>query len=59
VADAPILILDEPTEHLDEPTAAALTADLLGATGDRTLLLITHRPFGLSEVDEVVHLEQH
>jgi ABC-type transport system involved in cytochrome bd biosynthesis fused ATPase/permease subunit len=59
LADAPILILDEPTEHLDEETAAALTADLLAATGDRTLLLITHRPFGLSEVDEVVHLQPH
>jgi thiol reductant ABC exporter CydC subunit len=53
---APILILDEPTEHLDEETAAALTADLLAATRDRTLVLITHRPYGLSEVDEVVRL---
>jgi thiol reductant ABC exporter CydC subunit len=59
LAGAPILILDEPTEHLDEETAAALTADLLAATGDRTLLLITHRPFGLSEVDDIVHLGQH
>jgi ATP-binding cassette subfamily C protein CydC len=59
LAGAPILVLDEPTEHLDEPTAATLTADLLAAAGNRSLLLITHRPFGLSEVDDVVHLRQH
>jgi thiol reductant ABC exporter CydC subunit len=58
LAKSPILVLDEPTEHLDEPTAAALTADLLAAAGNRSLLLITHRPFGLSEVDDVVHLRQ-
>jgi thiol reductant ABC exporter CydC subunit len=54
---APILVLDEPTEHLDEPTAAALTQDLLAATTDRSLLLITHRPFGLSQVDTVLRLD--
>jgi ABC-type transport system involved in cytochrome bd biosynthesis fused ATPase/permease subunit len=53
---APILVLDEPTEHLDDETAAALTADLLAATVGRGLVLITHRPFGLSNVDEVVDL---
>jgi ABC-type transport system involved in cytochrome bd biosynthesis fused ATPase/permease subunit len=51
---APILVLDEPTEHLDDETAAVLTADLLDATAGRTVLLITHRPFGLSDVDDVV-----
>jgi thiol reductant ABC exporter CydC subunit len=53
---APILVLDEPTEHLDDDTAAALTADLLAATADRGLVLITHRTFGLSDVDELVDL---
>jgi thiol reductant ABC exporter CydC subunit len=56
VTGAPILVLDEPTEHLDDETAAALTADLLDATTGRTVLLITHRPFGLSDVDDVVRL---
>jgi ATP-binding cassette, subfamily C, bacterial CydC len=51
LADFPILVLDEPTEHLDEPTAAALTADLLDATRGRTVVLITHRTHGLSAVD--------
>lgn len=54
VADQPILIVDEPTEHLDEPTAAAITTDLLDATAGRTVVLITHQPHGLDEVDEVI-----
>ncbi|HEV8565835.1 MAG TPA: thiol reductant ABC exporter subunit CydC [Actinoplanes sp.] len=56
LADFALLILDEPTEHLDDETAAALTRDLLAAAGDRTVLLITHRTDILSDVDEVVSL---
>ena len=44
LADVRILVLDEPTEHLDEVAARAFVADL-GAAGDgRTLLVLTHRP---------------
>ncbi len=56
LGDAPILVLDEPTEHLDDATARALTNDLLAATRDRTVVLITHRPYGLSDVDELIRL---
>ena len=51
-----VVILDEPTEHLDDETAAALTRDLLRAAGDRTVLLITHRTDIAAEVDRVVEL---
>jgi len=44
LADAPVIVFDEPTEHVDEETAAALTADLLAATEGRTVVMITHRP---------------
>ncbi|SEE91698.1 thiol reductant ABC exporter subunit CydD [Streptomyces sp. Ag109_O5-10] len=54
LADFPVLVLDEPAEHLDLPTADALTADLLAATEGRTTLLVTHRLAGLEAVDEVV-----
>ncbi|RMB85787.1 thiol reductant ABC exporter subunit CydD [Streptomyces shenzhenensis] len=57
LADFPVLVLDEPAEHLDLPTADALTADLLAATEGRTTLLITHRLAGLDAVDEVVVLD--
>ena len=43
LADRAVLIFDEPTEHLDEATAAALTADLLAAADGRTAIFITHR----------------
>ncbi|QDY77782.1 thiol reductant ABC exporter subunit CydD [Streptomyces qinzhouensis] len=61
LADFPVLVLDEPAEHLDLATADALTADLLAATEGRTgrggaTVLITHRLRGLDTVDEVVVL---
>ncbi|MGW0553384.1 thiol reductant ABC exporter subunit CydD [Streptomyces sp. NPDC002926] len=57
LADFPVLVLDEPAEHLDLATADALTADLLVATEGRTTVLITHRLQGLEAVDEIVVLE--
>ncbi|MET7361791.1 thiol reductant ABC exporter subunit CydD [Streptomyces sp. NPDC005562] len=57
LADFPVLVLDEPAEHLDLPTADALTADLLSVTEGRTTLLITHRLAGLDAVDEVLVLD--
>ncbi|MEU8466594.1 thiol reductant ABC exporter subunit CydD [Streptomyces sp. NPDC029006] len=57
LADFPVLVLDEPAEHLDLPTADALTADLLAATEGRTTVLITHRLAGLDAVDEVLVLD--
>lgn len=57
LAGFPIVIFDEPTEHLDEATAASLTADILDATADRGVLLITHSLRGLGEVDEIIVLE--
>jgi len=58
LADFPVLVLDEPAEHLDLPTADALTADLLAATRGRTVLLVTHRLAGLADgaVDEILVL---
>ncbi len=53
---APVLVLDEPTAHLDPATAQAVVDDAFAAAGDRSVLLITHRPEGLDLVDEVVAL---
>ncbi|MEU7554801.1 thiol reductant ABC exporter subunit CydD [Streptomyces sp. NPDC044571] len=58
VADFPVLVLDEPAEHVDLATADALTADLLAATEGRTTVLITHRLAGLEAVDEVLVLDR-
>ena len=58
LADFPLLVLDEPAEHLDLETADRLTADLLAATRGRTTLLITHRLAGLEAVDEILVLDE-
>ncbi|WP_166873709.1 thiol reductant ABC exporter subunit CydC [Salinibacterium sp. ZJ450] len=57
--DADILILDEPTESLDGPTALALMADVLGEAREsgRSVLLVTHRTEGLDRVDRVLRLQ--
>jgi ATP-binding cassette subfamily C protein CydC len=44
LADHDVLVLDEPTEHLDEETARILLKDLFAAAGRRTVVLLTHRP---------------
>jgi thiol reductant ABC exporter CydC subunit len=56
LADFPVVILDEPAEHLEEETADELTRDLLGAVAGRTVLLITHRPVDPGTVDQVLRL---
>jgi ABC-type bacteriocin/lantibiotic exporter with double-glycine peptidase domain len=56
LANTPILVLDEPTEHLDDERAAAVTAELLALTEGRTVVLVTHRPFGLDQLDDVIRL---
>jgi ATP-binding cassette, subfamily C, bacterial CydC len=56
LSPAPVLVLDEPTAHLDAATAQALMRDVLAAAGERTVLLITHRPEGVDLMDEVVEL---
>ena len=52
LADQPVLVLDEPTEGLDEETAEAVVRDLLQASPHRTVVLLTHRTEGLDLVDE-------
>lgn len=58
VSGAPVLLLDEPTAHLDAPAAEAFIADLAGATRDAAVLLVTHSTAGLGAVDEVVVLDE-
>ncbi|MBW0115087.1 thiol reductant ABC exporter subunit CydC, partial [Pseudonocardia abyssalis] len=53
LAERNVLVLDEPTAHLDPATADALAAELLAVTEGRTALIVTHRPEqtpGLPEV---------
>lgn len=58
VGQADVLILDEPTEHLDAPTATALVDDLWSTTAASraAVLVITHDPVLAARCDRVVRL---
>jgi ABC-type multidrug transport system fused ATPase/permease subunit len=58
LADPEVLVLDEPTAHLDSDTRDALWRDIVAATAGRSLVLITHDLEHLDVVDEVVVLER-
>jgi ATP-binding cassette subfamily C protein CydC len=57
--DAPVLLLDEPTEGLDAQTRNAVLEALDYLMTGRTVLVITHQPLGLCErVDRVLVIER-
>jgi ABC-type transport system involved in cytochrome bd biosynthesis fused ATPase/permease subunit len=55
---APILLLDEFTTHLDAATASAVLAETIESAHDRTVLLITHSTDGLSAFDAVYEMKE-
>ena len=57
LAKHPIVVLDEPDEHLDAVSADVLMADLLDAAGGRTTVVISHRLVPLAGVDHIVVLD--
>lgn len=56
--DAPIWVLDEPTEGLDKITERKVMQALFQAAQARTLLVITHRTSHLEQFDDVILMEQ-
>jgi ABC-type multidrug transport system fused ATPase/permease subunit len=57
LADPQVLVLDEPTAHLDPDARAAVTATVLDLTRARTTVLVTHDLTALAEMDEILVLE--
>jgi ATP-binding cassette subfamily C protein CydCD len=53
---ADVILLDEPTAHLDDESARELMADLRTALSDRIAVLVTHHAVGLSDSDARVRL---
>jgi thiol reductant ABC exporter CydC subunit len=56
--EAPLLLLDEPTAHVDALTERELMAEIVRAGAGRATLLVTHRLAALDAFDEVVVLER-
>ena len=58
LVNSPVLLLDEPTAHLDAESARALMADLDAATRSSSVatVLVSHRPEDIARCDEVVRL---
>jgi thiol reductant ABC exporter CydC subunit len=55
---APLLLLDEPTAHLDALTERDVIAEIVRAGEGRATLLVTHRLVSLDAFDEVVVLDR-
>jgi len=56
--DAPILVLDEPTNGLDAACARAVVAAVNESLAGRSLLLVTHHLVGLEAMDEIIVLDR-
>jgi ATP-binding cassette subfamily B protein IrtA len=57
LADAPVLVLDEATSFADPQTEQAVRQALATLGGDRTILVIAHRPETIIGADTVAVLE--
>jgi len=55
--DAPLLLLDEPTEGLDAETEHNMLTLLHKVSGDKTVLMVTHRLRGLQQFDSIVVMD--
>jgi ATP-binding cassette, subfamily C, bacterial CydCD len=50
LADRPVLVLDEPTAHLDAATAEHVCADVVAAAAGQTAVITSHRPEAFPEL---------
>ena len=56
--NAPVLLLDEPTEGLDNDTEQEIFTALADFAIDKTLIMVTHRESGLGLVDVVYRMDK-
>ena len=55
--EAPLMLLDEPTSNLDSLNEAAVLKALRSGKGDRTVILVSHRPSTAALADKVITVE--
>jgi ATP-binding cassette subfamily C protein CydCD len=56
MTQADVILLDEPTAHLDAESGRALIADLRAGLASRTVVLVTHNPADISSGDALLDL---
>ncbi|KTF13510.1 thiol reductant ABC exporter subunit CydC [Pseudoalteromonas sp. H105] len=56
--NSPIMILDEPTESLDNHTKHEVINTIMSVMADKTIITITHDPALLDSMDKVIWLEE-
>ncbi|MBK6888259.1 MAG: thiol reductant ABC exporter subunit CydC [Tetrasphaera sp.] len=56
LSERPVVLLDEPVAHLDSVTAREVLDDLLAASSDRTLVMVSHREDGRDGFARTLHL---
>jgi ATP-binding cassette, subfamily C, bacterial CydC len=55
--DAPLMLLDEPTEGLDATTESQILDLLADVMRDKTLLMVTHRLRGLARFEQIIVMD--
>ena len=55
--DAPLMLLDEPTEGLDATTESQMLELLADVMREKTLLMVTHRLRGLARFDQIIVMD--
>ncbi|WP_445336323.1 ATP-binding cassette domain-containing protein [Citrobacter koseri] len=55
--DAPLMLLDEPTEGLDATTESQMLELLAEVMRGKTVLMVTHRLRGLSRFDQIIVMD--
>ena len=56
LSSAQVLVLDEPTQGLDQEAEQAFLTDLLAATRGRTVIMVTHADLPIGAVDRVLEM---
>ena len=57
LSTAPVVLLDEPTAHLDTTSSATIHDVIAELATRRTVIVVTHRPELLEIADQHIHLE--
>ncbi|MGC8514208.1 MAG: thiol reductant ABC exporter subunit CydC [Acidimicrobiales bacterium] len=56
LAGGSVMILDEPTAHIDPATSGRVLAEMISAAGDQAIVVVSHEPQLALYVDEVVKI---